>query len=171
MIIEDKTITIKYPVTKEPHIEQLDKNNFFNLLKEHKIDLDKVPKTDYKSDPSRHYKKFNILINNLVDNGKFTMSYISSILIEDYFSVNELKLSLDAFNKYTLKDELKNISVQKPKNGRRIFQYDLSENLVKTWESIRDAVEAGYNSAGISRSCNSESSRHKGFIWRYEILK
>lgn len=51
---------------------------------------------------------------------------------------------------------------------RKINQYDLKGNFIKTWDSIREANNF-YKTSHISECCNNNSKRNiaKGYIWKY----
>lgn len=58
------------------------------------------------------------------------------------------------------------------KNGhnklrKRIGQYSLIGDLIKKWESAREAERSGYNRGNIIASCLQKIKRHRTFIWRY----
>lgn len=40
--------------------------------------------------------------------------------------------------------------------------------VVQRWGSAMDAVRAGFDSSCISRCCNGESGRHRGYVWEFE---
>lgn len=56
-------------------------------------------------------------------------------------------------------------------SGKRIAQYDLQGNLIKTWNSISEASRYfGCNgNSGVSRVCRGVAGRktYKGYIWKY----
>lgn len=51
---------------------------------------------------------------------------------------------------------------------RKVNQYDLNGNFIKTWNSIKEANEY-YKTSHISECCNCKSKRNitKGYIWKY----
>ena len=57
------------------------------------------------------------------------------------------------------------------KNSKKILQYDLEGNLVKEWNSIREAhYNTGIYRMGISRCCNNKPSyiTAGGYKWKYK---
>lgn len=65
---------------------------------------------------------------------------------------------------------------QAPKNGlgkigklnvrsKPLYQYDLSGNLVKKWESMNLAVVSGYNKRNLKVFLSGKWSHYRGFIW------
>lgn len=53
---------------------------------------------------------------------------------------------------------------------RKVNQYDLKGNFIKTWNSIKEANEY-YKTTHISECCNRNAKRKKskGFLWEYAI--
>lgn len=53
--------------------------------------------------------------------------------------------------------------------SKRVYQYDKNSNLIKIWNSVREASEHyGVDGSNISRCCNGHSQSCKGFVWRYD---
>ncbi len=53
-----------------------------------------------------------------------------------------------------------------------ILQYDLNNNFIKEWSSIREASrQLKLNSGGLSKTCNNKPSRSScgGFKWKFKI--
>lgn len=51
---------------------------------------------------------------------------------------------------------------------KKIVQLDLEGNIVKVWDSIKDAcLEGGFNASGIGRCLKGKLNKHKGFKWKY----
>lgn len=52
--------------------------------------------------------------------------------------------------------------------ARRINQYDLNGDFIKTWESIYDIINTlQFNRSTIWRCCTGRYKQGKGYIWRY----
>jgi hypothetical protein len=52
--------------------------------------------------------------------------------------------------------------------SKKVEQYDLNNNYIKTWNSTNDAArELNCFSAGISNCCNGKAKTHNKFIWKY----
>lgn len=51
---------------------------------------------------------------------------------------------------------------------KKVNQYDLNGNYIKTWDSIKDANDY-YKTTHISECCNPDSKRNiaKGFLWKH----
>lgn len=50
-------------------------------------------------------------------------------------------------------------------NTWKIYQYDLNGNLVKIWDSAREADRNGFNRRSICRCCDGEIKSFKGYVW------
>lgn len=55
----------------------------------------------------------------------------------------------------------------------KIRQYDLEDNFIKEWDSIRNIKESNqtYNRSSISKCCKGEKSSYAGCIWKYGEIK
>ena len=51
--------------------------------------------------------------------------------------------------------------------SKMVFQYTLDGNLVKIWESTREAGRHGYHSGHVSDCCVGRCKTHKNYIWKY----
>ena len=49
---------------------------------------------------------------------------------------------------------------------KKVNQYDLDDNFIKTWNSIKEA-NVYYNTSHISECCRGRLKQVKGYIWRY----
>ena len=57
-----------------------------------------------------------------------------------------------------------------PRGGRKkkkVYQFDIDGNLVKTWECVAATTEGGFSPASVSRCCNGICEHHKGFVWSF----
>ena len=53
-------------------------------------------------------------------------------------------------------------------NSKKVFQCDLSGNVIKSWPSIMDVVrELNYSAGNISSVCNGRLKTYKKSIWRF----
>ena len=58
--------------------------------------------------------------------------------------------------------------IMKEKMGKKINQYDLNWNFIKTWNSMREAErELGVLNQNISLCCMKKRNKAGGFRWRY----
>ena len=55
----------------------------------------------------------------------------------------------------------------KQKTAKKINQYDLEGNFVKTWDSLSDAIKF-YKNIHIVDVCRGRRKKCMGYIWRYE---
>ena len=54
---------------------------------------------------------------------------------------------------------------------RKVIQYDLDGNLLKTFDSIKEAAEyIGAEHSGIGHCCRGKNKTAKGFIWKYKTI-
>lgn len=58
-------------------------------------------------------------------------------------------------------------------NRKVVYQYDKNYNLIKIWDSIREAGRAGFDSSCVSACCNGKKhcKTYKGFVWSYTPLE
>lgn len=53
--------------------------------------------------------------------------------------------------------------------SRKIEQYDLNGNFIRTWDTIKQAAdELKTNTANIIACCQGKYKKSHGFIWRYK---
>lgn len=51
---------------------------------------------------------------------------------------------------------------------RSVIQMDLKGNIIRKWDCASDAVrEYGFDSGGITHTCQGHQTQHKGFKWKY----
>lgn len=80
-------------------------------------------------------------------------------------NVNNLEWCTRAYNNnYGNRNEKSAI-----KHRTKVNQYDLQENLIKTWNSITEAsVETNTSRTGIIACCKNKYKSSNNYIWRYE---
>ena len=61
-----------------------------------------------------------------------------------------------------IKNKMSNATKKKP-----ISQFDLQNNFIRSYDSIKEAYRDGFDLNGIYKCCNGVLKKHKGFIWRY----
>lgn len=54
------------------------------------------------------------------------------------------------------------------KRCKPLLQYDMDGNLIKRWNSLKEAIENGYNESCIRCCINGEYKHYKKYIWKYE---
>lgn len=53
------------------------------------------------------------------------------------------------------------------KNRKKVGQYTLDGELIRTYSSIDEATSDGFIQSNIVRCCRCERKTHKGYIWKY----
>lgn len=53
-------------------------------------------------------------------------------------------------------------------NSKKVYQYDLKNNLVKVWDSASEAERFGGFCANNIYACITKKRTYKGFIWKHE---
>lgn len=51
-----------------------------------------------------------------------------------------------------------------------VYQYDLNFNLIKIWDSGKEAEKNGFKSPSISLCCHKKQLTHKNFIWSFSEI-
>lgn len=51
--------------------------------------------------------------------------------------------------------------------SKKVGQFDLQGNLIRTFGSTREAGRAGFNASTISAVCRDKKHTHHGFVWKY----
>jgi len=81
--------------------------------------------------------------------------------------INELK------EKYIQKQEMMKLKLKinrQSNENKKIKQYDLNNNFIRDWDSIKEAGEILHlDGGGISRACRTKSQRCGQFIWKYDV--
>lgn len=57
------------------------------------------------------------------------------------------------------------------KQCKKVYQYDSNLNLIKEWESIREAGRNGFVRSSIVKCCNGKYSKHKNYIWSFNFTQ
>lgn len=55
------------------------------------------------------------------------------------------------------------------KKFKCVVQYTLAGEVVKNWDSVKDAEQAGFHHSAISACCHGQRKSHGGFAWRYAV--
>ena len=55
--------------------------------------------------------------------------------------------------------------------AKKVFQYDINNNLIKVWECGKDCEKFGFSNSKISDCCNKKRKTHKGYKWYHEPLE
>jgi hypothetical protein len=59
--------------------------------------------------------------------------------------------------------DLEKLNYQK----RKVKQYDMKGNFIKSYDSIKEAAGIGFNEGNIQDCCVGRSKSHRGYMWRY----
>lgn len=51
--------------------------------------------------------------------------------------------------------------------AKQVYQYTLDGTLVKIWISTNECGRNGYSQSKITKCCNGQRNKHKGFKWSY----
>ncbi len=54
--------------------------------------------------------------------------------------------------------------------SKKVYQYTLDGELVKTYDSTLDAANYGFVQTNISNCCIGKRKTHKGYRWSYKPL-
>lgn len=77
--------------------------------------------------------------------------------------VSNLEWCSQSYNiNYGTRNQKAASNISKPVN-----QYTLNGELIKTWESAREADRNGYNCQCICMCCKGKMNTHKNFVWKY----
>lgn len=69
--------------------------------------------------------------------------------------------------KYNIYDDIKRNFLYK---GYAIEQYDLENNLIRLWNSMKEIYNIlHFSKSGIQRCCRGKTKSYQGFIWRYKL--
>lgn len=63
-----------------------------------------------------------------------------------------------------------NVRLSYEERKKQVCQYTLEGELVKIWESAREAQRNGYDHSAIAACCKGKFKQYKGYRWSYEPL-
>jgi len=102
----------------------------------------------------------------------FTSEKLFTIIQQDYVN-GESAYAL--FKKYnvainSIKNHLRKSNLYIPKDMKKVIcQYDLNNNLIKTWNSGQEIKkQLNFNASAISKCCRGERKKYKNFIWKFK---
>lgn len=55
------------------------------------------------------------------------------------------------------------------KRFKRVIQYTLTGDIVKVWDSVKEAEQSGYSHSAISACCHGRRKSHLGYAWGYAV--
>lgn len=69
--------------------------------------------------------------------------------------------------------DCKNLIASKKHNNkkRRVYQYTLQGDFVRSWESASETYIEGFFQQGVNNCCNGKTRQHHGYIWSYEPIE
>ena len=140
--------------------------------------LSKVEADELERHYIKIYKENGVRLTNMTDGGEGTFGFKHSDktkkLLSDIRKINNTQENKDKISialkekrkDLSEKDKLNEILIQ-PKR-KTIYQYDLENNLIKTFNSLREIErELGYFRANISPCLKGDFKQAYGFIWKY----
>lgn len=66
------------------------------------------------------------------------------------------------------KETKEQIKLKTAQSSKPILQYDMETNLIKEWNSIKEATKFGFLSKYIIECCKNKRNKYKNFIWKYK---
>ena len=83
-----------------------------------------------------------------------------------------LEWCTDEYNKNygTVIERMKKTLTNRKDMSKKVYQYDLEGNLIKEWDSTREAGRNNFNASAISACCLGKVKTHKGYIWSYKSI-
>lgn len=141
----------------------------FRNLKENNISKDKDVWRDQLSTNQKVVLQYDL-------SGNFIREFDSVISISDEYGYNSgniasccrgVAISANGYI-WRYKDEFLEIDLEKLNyQKRKVKQYDLMGNFIKSYDSIKEASSFGFNEGNIQDCCVYRLKSHRGFIWRY----
>ena len=52
--------------------------------------------------------------------------------------------------------------------NKKVYQYDLNNNFIREYKSVREATKLNNNLHGVGGCCRGKIKTSGGFIWKYE---
>ena len=107
------------------------------------------------------------------DSSALETFYIAKYKAEGADLINQTEGGEGTLGKIVSTETRKKQSESMRKRTPKVYQYDLSGNLVKEWENAMIAAEAlGFkNASGITRCLRGDRFKYKNFIWKTELTE
>lgn len=107
------------------------------------------------------------------DSAALETFYIAKYKAEGANLINQTEGGEGTLGKIVSTETRKKQSESMRKRTPKVYQYDLSGNLVKEWENAMTAAEAlGFKDAsGITRCLRGDRFKYKNFIWKTELTE
>lgn len=118
---------------------------------------------------------------SLWKNNKHSRAHIHRLVAESFIINNDNKPYINHIDGNKLNNNIGNLEWCTPKENnihaykiglnqscKKVNQYDLNGNYIKTWNSIKEA-NCFYKTSHICECCKDNSNRNiaKGFLWKY----
>lgn len=101
--------------------DHLQRKRFFKEIEDNKINLKLV--TIKKKETNKHFHKFNVIIDRMVETGFITLHEIAIYLFKDYFdTAAEVLGCFDDNNKWALREEM-NLMYHKPSMKNKLDNF------------------------------------------------
>lgn len=97
-------------------------------------------------------------------NNKITLKKIKESTQDE---IRNKKISTALKGRKQTKEHIKNAAKGR---WKKVYQYNLDNNLIKIWNNPSEAAENGFCYRNITRCCRGERKSHKGYLWSYEPL-
>ncbi len=55
------------------------------------------------------------------------------------------------------------------KKHKRVIQYELTGEIVRVWDSLKEAEKHGFHHSAISACCRGKRAAHLGYAWGYAV--
>lgn len=100
--------------------------------------------------------------------GPLNPNYGKKISHEQKEKIKNTMKSFDEDKREAINQKIRETLKKCIKNSKKVFQYDLSGNFIKEYESISEAYnESNISRSSIQRCCDGKYKKTKHFIWKY----
>jgi len=147
------------------------KNNDFVIKKEHimKLSLTNKGYLDVKltkNRKSKHFQVHRLVAQTFISNPK-------NLSIVNHLDENPLNNNADNLEWTTTKENI-NYGTRtlraKIKMSKKVNQYTLDNNFIRTWNSMQDIErETNYYASSICLCCKGKRKKAHGYVWKYYI--
>lgn len=164
-LMYQKYIVENYSMPKLSKELNVSEKVIFQNLKDHGIEKDKSIWRKQSAAPTKKVYAFN-------KNGELIKSWDSVKLASCDLGVESGVISSRCRNNYTssgfIWSYIDVVDLNKcNKKKRKVSQYDLNNNFINEFNSIKEASLTGFNENNIQDCCVGRLKSHRGFIWKY----